>query len=93
LYIEQLATSHGPTANQSKRVQTVAHSSDTNTPTFGLVVKATDEKSSCHETKRIIKETVYPKALKLGVSKIKNLANEAVLVECRTETERDIPEK
>ena len=71
LYSEQLAASHGPTANQSKRVQTVAHSSDTNTPTFGLVVKATDEKSSSHETKRIIKETVDPKALKLGVSKIK----------------------
>ena len=34
-----------------------------------------------------------PKALKLGVSKIKNLANEAVLVECRTETDRDLLEK
>jgi hypothetical protein len=93
LYSEQLAASHGPTDNQSKRVQTVAHPNDTNPPTFGLVVKAADEKTSSHETKRIIKETVDPKALKLGVSKIKNLANEAVFVECGTETDRDILEK
>jgi hypothetical protein len=56
-------------------------------------VKAADEKTSSHETKRIIKETVDPKALKLGVSKIKNLANEAVFIECRTEMDRDILEK
>jgi len=37
LYSEQLAASHGPTANQSKRSQTVAHASDTKPPTFGLV--------------------------------------------------------
>jgi hypothetical protein len=36
---------------------------------------------------------VDPKALKLGVSKIKNLANEAVFVECRTEADRDVLEK
>jgi len=30
LYSEQTAASHGPTAKQSKMVQTVAHSSDTN---------------------------------------------------------------
>jgi hypothetical protein len=34
-------------------------------------VKAADENTSSHETKRIINETVDPKALKLGVSKIK----------------------
>lgn len=90
---EQLAASHGPMVNQSKRAQTVAHSSDTNPPTFGLVVKAADEKTSSHETKRIIKETVDPKALKLGVSKIKNIANDAVFVECRTEKGSDILEK
>jgi hypothetical protein len=56
-------------------------------------VKAVDEKSSSHETKRIIKEIVDLKALKLSVSKTKNLANEAVFVECRTETDRDILEK
>jgi hypothetical protein len=56
-------------------------------------VKAVDEKTSSQEIKRIVKETVDPKALKLGVSKIKNLANEAVFVECRTETDRDILEK
>jgi len=70
-YSEQLAASHCPMANQSKRIQTDAHSSDTFRPTFGLVVKAVDEKPSSHETKRLIKENVDSKALKLGVSKIK----------------------
>jgi hypothetical protein len=93
LYSEQLAAFDDPTANQLKRAQTVAHPSDTKPPTFGLVVKAADEKPSSHETKRIIKETVDPKALKLGVSKIKNVANKAVFVECRTEADRDILEK
>jgi len=36
---------------------------------------------------------VDPKALKLGVSKLKNLANNAVLVECNNITDRDILEK
>jgi hypothetical protein len=44
-------------------------------------------------TKRIIKETVDPKALKLGVSKLKNLANNAVFVECNNTADRDILEK
>jgi hypothetical protein len=56
-------------------------------------VKAADAKTSSHETKRIIKETVDPKALQLGVCKIRNLTNEAVFVECRTETDRDTLEK
>jgi hypothetical protein len=54
LYSKQLVASHGPTVNQAKRVQTVEHPSDTKPPTFGLVVKAVDKKSSSHETKRII---------------------------------------
>ena len=56
-------------------------------------MKAADEKTLSHETKRIIKETVDLKALNLGVGKIKNLTNDAVFVECRTETDRDILEK
>jgi len=93
LYSEQLAASPGTRANQTKGVHTVALPSDGQPSTFGLVVKAVDEKTSSHETKRIIKETVDPKTLQLGVCKIKNLANEVVFVECRTETDRDILEK
>jgi hypothetical protein len=93
LYSEKVSASHCLRVNQAKRVQTVAHPSDINPPTFGLVVKAADEKTSSHETKRIIKETVDPKTLRIGVSKIKNLANEAEFVECRTEKDRDILEK
>ena len=67
--------------------------SDRQPSTFGLVVIAADEKTSSHEIKRIIKQTVDPKTLQLGVCKIKNLANELVFVECRSETDRDILEK
>jgi hypothetical protein len=52
----------------------VAQPSGDPPPTFGLIVKAADPKTSSHETKRIIKEAVDPKALQLGVSKIKNLS-------------------
>jgi hypothetical protein len=36
---------------------------------------------------------VDPKASKLGVSKIKNLANNALLVECKSKADRDTLEK
>jgi hypothetical protein len=93
LHSEQLAASPGTRANQTKGYHTVAQPSDIQPSTFGLVVKAADEKTSSHETKRIIKEKVDPKALQLGVSKIRNLANEAVFVDCRNETDRDTLEK
>ena len=52
-----------------------------------------DSKTSSHETKRLIKEAVDPKALQLGVSKLKNLSNDALFVEHKTETDRDTLEK
>ena len=93
LYSEQLAASPGTRANHTTTVHAVAQPCEIKPLTFGLVVKAADEKTSSHETKRIIKEAVDPKALQLGVCKIKHLANEAVFVECRSETDRDILEK
>ena len=62
-------------------------------PTFELIIKAADPKTSSHETKRIIKEAVDPKALELGVSKIKNLSNDVLFVECKTKLDRDTLEK
>jgi hypothetical protein len=35
---------------------------------------------------------VDPKALQLGVNKLKNLANNALLVECKSKADRDILE-
>ena len=93
LYSEQLAASPGSRVNQTKGAHIVAQPSVKQPSTFGLVVKAADAKTSSHETKRIIKETVDPKALQLGVCKIKNFANEAVFVECKTEKDRDTLEK
>jgi hypothetical protein len=67
--------------------------SDGPPPTVGRIVKAADPNTSSHEAKRLIKETVNPKALKLGINKLKNSANNALLVECRSKTDRDILEK
>jgi hypothetical protein len=71
----------------------VAQPSGDPPPTFGLIVRAADPKTSSHETKRIIKEAVDPKALQLRVSKIKNLSNDALFVECKTELDRETLEK
>jgi hypothetical protein len=89
LYSEQLATSPGTMVNRQEVPHTVAQHSDGLPTAFGLIVKATDPNTSPHQTKRLIKEAVHPKALQLGVNKLKNLANEAVFVECKTKTDRD----
>jgi hypothetical protein len=65
--------------------------SDGPTPTVGLNVKAADPNTYSHDAKRLIKEAVGPKALKMGVNKLENLANNAVLVECKSKTDSDIP--
>jgi hypothetical protein len=92
-YSEILVTSLGTQANGQKQPHPVAQPRDRQTPTFGIVVKATDPNTSSQVTKTLIKEAVDPKALKLGVSKLKNLANNAVFVECNNTTDRDILEK
>jgi hypothetical protein len=93
LYSEQLAASRGPKTNWLEGHRTVVQPSDVPPPTHGLIVKAADSKTSPYETKRLIKEAVDPKALQLGVSKIKNLSNDALFVECKTEKDRDTLEK
>ena len=61
--------------------------------TVGLIVKAADPNTSSYEAKRLIKEAVDPKALKLEVSKLENLANNAVLVECKSKSDLEFLEK
>jgi len=61
--------------------------------TVGLIVKAVDPNTSSHEANGLIKETADPKALQLGVRKLKDLANNSLLVECKSKTDRYILEK
>jgi hypothetical protein len=93
LYSEQLEASRGSKTNWPDGHRTVVQPSEVSHPTHGLIVKVPDSNTSSHETKRIIKEAVDPKALQLGVNKIKNLANDALFVECKTEKDRDTLEK
>jgi hypothetical protein len=93
LFNEQLAAPRGNITNWPKEDRAVVQLSDVPPPTHGLIVKAADLKTSSQETKRLIKEAIDSKALQLGVSKIKNLLNDALFVECKPETDRDILEK
>ena len=86
-YNEQLVTHPSIKVNRTKEHWIVAQPSGDPPPTFGLIVKAADPKTPSHETKRIIKEAVDPKALQLGVSKIKNLSNDGLFVECKIESD------
>ena len=70
----------------------IAQPGDGPPQTVGLIVKAVDPNTSSHEAKQIIKVAVDPKALKLGVNKLKSLANNAVLVECKSNADREILE-
>jgi hypothetical protein len=92
-YSELLATSPNTQAYSQNKLHPAVWTRDGPNPTVGLTLKVADSNTSSHEAKRLIKEAVDPKALKLGVSKLKNLANNAVLVECKSKTDRDILEK
>jgi hypothetical protein len=86
-YSEILVTSPSTQTNGQRNSHPVAQPSDRQPPTFGIIFKATDPNTSSQETKILIREAVDPKALKLGVSKLKNLANNAVFVECNNITD------
>jgi hypothetical protein len=90
---ELLATPPSTQAYSQNKLHPAAQPNDGPPPTVGLIVKAADPNTSSHKAKRLIKEAVDPKALKLGLSKLKNLANNGVLVECKSKTDRDILEK
>ena len=92
-YRELLATSPSTQAYLQNKLHPVVQPNDCPPPTGGLIVKVADPNTSSHKAKRLIKEAVDPKALKLWVSKLKNLANNRVLVECKSKTGQDILEK
>ena len=41
-------------------------------------------------TRKLLKEKIDPKTLQVGVNKMKELANNALLVECESKTDRDV---
>jgi hypothetical protein len=92
-YSEQLATSMGPKSLWQRTPNPRAQPSDGPPQTAELIVRAADPNTSSHEAKRLIREGIDPKALKLGVNKVKNLANKAVLVECKSNVDSEILEK
>jgi hypothetical protein len=92
-YNEQLRASMGPKSHSIRSPSSRAQPSDSPPQTVGIVVRAADPNTTSHEAKRLIKEAVDPKALKLGVNRVKHLANNAVLVECKSKDESETLEK
>jgi len=92
-YSERLATSMGPNSHSLRTPNPRAQPSDGPPQTVGIIVRAADPNTTSHEAKRLIKEAVDPKALKLGVNRVKQLANNAVLVECKSKDDSEILEK
>jgi len=86
-------TPHSTQTYSLNKLHPVVQPSEGPPPTIGLIVTVADPNTSSYEAKRLIKEAVDPKALKLGLIKLKNLANNAVLVECKSKTDCDILEK
>lgn len=88
-YSEQLATSVGPQNKFRPQLQ----SGDGQLTPASLILKPANSNMQPDDMKKLIKETVDPKALQLGISKMKKLSNNALLVECNNHTDRDILEK
>ena len=77
-YSELLATSPSNQANPQEKLHLSLRPSDSPPQSVGLIVKAADPNTLSCKAKKLVKEVVDPKALKLGVSKLKNLANNAL---------------
>jgi len=92
-YSETLAPSTGTQNQKLNAPHPTAQPSNAPPQPVGLIVRAADPNTTSHEAKRLIKEAVDPKALKLGVNKLKSLANNAVWVECKSKTDSEILEK
>jgi hypothetical protein len=66
-YSELLATSIKPQNHSQNTLNQIAHHGEGPPQTVRLIVKAADPNTSSQEAKRLIKEAVDPKALKLGL--------------------------
>ena len=92
MYSEQLVTSPSNQVNLQEKLHLAVWPSDGPPQTVGLIVKAADPNTSSREAKKLVKEAVDPKAFKLGVCKLKNLANNTLFAECKSKTDCDILE-
>ncbi|XP_069688287.1 uncharacterized protein [Periplaneta americana] len=92
-YSEQLAASTSATANYQTPAHPLLLPSGGQPNTASLIVKPTDPTMNPDNMKQLIRETVDPKALKVGVNKMKKLSNNTLFVECNNSTDRDTLEK
>ena len=93
MYSDVVATSSGPPRNHQLPSHLVAPPFGNTPKTSGLIVKTEDQHSTSHELKTLIKESLDPKALQLGVNNIRNLTGSAVFVECHNRTDCETMER
>ena len=54
-----------------------------------LIIKPAEANTPPEQVKKLLRETVDPRALKIGINKMKNISNNALLVECSNSGDRD----
>jgi hypothetical protein len=52
-----------------------------------VIVRPDDKNIASTETEKLLKKTINPQQLKIGVKRVKNIRDGGVLIECRTEEE------
>ena len=59
-----------------------------------LIVKPTDPNTfSASDVRKLMKEKIDPKTLHVGINRMKELANNTLLVECESKSDREVLQK
>nr|AKU04649.1 gag-like protein [Blattella germanica] len=93
LYSEQLVASVDAGGTRKTHTYPPLTPSGDQPETAGIIITPTDPNMKQDSIKQIIRETIDPKSLKVGVSKMKKLSNNSLFVECNSNTDREILEK
>ena len=94
-YSEVLVTSIGSKNNYlrpSHPLPTPSGNGSRSPKAASLIIKPVQPNLTPTDIKKVLKETIDPKSLQVGVSKIKELSNKTLLVECENTNDRDLLE-
>jgi hypothetical protein len=78
---------HVSTRSYSDVIQTQQISKPVSSKQHVVLIRPTDKTKSSSDTENLIKTSVKPLELKIGVKRVKNIRDGGILVECRSEEE------
>ncbi|PSN46566.1 hypothetical protein C0J52_19706 [Blattella germanica] len=94
-FSELVATSNGTQNNHQRQIHPLpapSGNSSRRPNAANLIIKPVQPNLTPAQIRNIIKEKIDPKSLQVGVSKMRDLNNKALLVECENTSDRDILE-